>query len=190
MAQKFHQELFLGVSGFQYDIYYRNLQNKKQWFINGQNCKVRNYVWLFHEFRKRKNMYIRRICCKKENMSRGMAVEKPWKGLQMPWEGLKKTWKSLNKAWKGFPNIFFVGCAGYGITEQNHMIQICNFLIYESTVLKTQCSESIYKSLRAGLLLGSYWDLFKQLLMVDWKGIWSLLGLYMAIPNLRPLQPD
>ena len=30
MAQKFHQELFLGVSGFQYDIYYRNLQNKKQ----------------------------------------------------------------------------------------------------------------------------------------------------------------
>ena len=30
MAQKFHQELFLGVSGFQYGIYYRNLQNKKQ----------------------------------------------------------------------------------------------------------------------------------------------------------------
>ena len=30
MAQKFHQELFLGVSGFQYDIYYRNLQNKKK----------------------------------------------------------------------------------------------------------------------------------------------------------------
>ena len=27
---------------------------------------------------------------KKKNMSRGMAVEKPWKGLQMPWKGLKK----------------------------------------------------------------------------------------------------
>ena len=108
MAQKFHQELFLGVSGFQYDIYYRNLQNKKQWFINGQNCKVRNYVWLFHEFRKRKNTYIYVVyVVKKENMSRGMAVEKPWKGLQMPWKGLKKAWKSLNKAWKGFPNIFF-----------------------------------------------------------------------------------
>ena len=51
------------------------------------------------------------------------------------------------------------------------MIQICNFLFYESTVLKTQCSESKYKSLRAGLLLGSYWDLFKQSLMVDLKGI-------------------
>ena len=120
--------------------------------------------------KEKKSIYVVYVV-KKENMSRGMAVEKPWKGLQMPWKGLKKTWKSLNKAWKGFPNIFFVGCAGYGITEQNQMIQICNFLIYESTVLKTQCSEIIYKSLRAGLLLGSYWDLFKQSLMVDWKGI-------------------
>ena len=28
-----------------------------------------------------------------------------------------------------------------------------------------------HKSLRAGLLLGSYWDLLKQSLMVDLKGI-------------------
>ena len=158
-------------------IYTIEIYNKKQWFINGQNCKIRNYVWLFHEFRKRKNMYIRRICCKKGKYE-------PWNG-RMPWKGFKKTWKSLNKAWKGFPNIFFVGCAGYGITEQNQMIQICNFLIYESTVLKTQCSASIYKSLRAGLLLGSYWDLFKQSLTVDLKGIWSLWGLYMAIHQIK-----
>ena len=62
----------------------------------------------FMNFEKEKTrIYVVYVVIKKENMSRGMAVEKPWKGLQMPWKGLKKAWKSLNKAWKGFPNIFF-----------------------------------------------------------------------------------
>ena len=61
----------------------------------------------FMNFEKEKTCIYVAYVVKKENMSRGMAVEKPWKGLQMPWKGLKKTWKSLNKAWKGFPNIFF-----------------------------------------------------------------------------------
>ena len=95
MAQKFHQELFLGVSGFQYDIYYRNLQNKKQWFINGQNCKVRNYVWLFHEFRKTKNTYIRRICCKKRKI---WAVEWPWKNRGKAFKCRGKALKKHGKA--------------------------------------------------------------------------------------------
>ena len=43
---------------------------------------------------------------KKKNMSRGMAVEKPWKGLQMPWKGLKKAWNGLNKAWKGLNKVW------------------------------------------------------------------------------------
>ena len=43
---------------------------------------------------------------KKKNMSRGMAVEKPWKGLQMPWKGFKKAWKGLNKAWKGLNKVW------------------------------------------------------------------------------------
>ena len=67
----------------------------------------------FMNFEKEKTCICVVYVVKKENMSRGMAVEKPWKGLQMPWKGLqmpwkglRKAWKNLNKAWKGFPNIF------------------------------------------------------------------------------------
>jgi len=94
MAQKFHQEMFLGVSGFQcdtIDIY--RLENhdlsmdkiaKSEMMFGYFMIFEKKCIWyMWYMFRK-----------KKENVSRGMAVEKPWKGLQMRWKCLKKHGKA------------------------------------------------------------------------------------------------
>ena len=99
-----------------------------------------------------------------KNMSRGMAVVKPWKGLQMPWKGLKKAWNGLNKAWKGLNKVWkgspnqkmsflgfcWVPCVESRNTQNDSDLQ-CSYSW--GTVLKTRCSGSLNISLRMGWVL-------------------------------------
>ena len=62
-------------------------------------------------------------------------MERPSNAAERPI--ITKKWTGLSKAWKEFSQqkSCFFGCAGYGITEQNKMNQICNVLIHDR-----QCS--------------------------------------------------
>lgn len=51
------------------------------------------FGYFMNSEKEKKSIYVVYVV-KKENMSRGMAVEKPWKGLQMRWKCLKKHGKA------------------------------------------------------------------------------------------------
>ena len=108
---------------------------------------------------------------------RGKTVERPSNAVEMP----KKAWKCLNKAWKGFPNKndIFVGCAGYGITEQNNMIQICNFLIHDRQCSRPSLVKVLIDHCQRSFFVASYWNLLKQSLRVDLIGMRPFGALYM-----------
>ena len=90
MAQKFHQEMFLGVSGFQCDTIdiYRLENHDLSMDKIAKSEMMFGYFMIFE-----KNVYgICGICSgkKKENVSRGMAVERPSNAVERPKKMMEK----------------------------------------------------------------------------------------------------
>ena len=174
MAQKFHQETFLGVSGFQcdtIDIY--RLQNHD--LSMDKIAKSEMMFGYFMIFEKKNGTC--GICSgkKKENVSRGKTVERPSNAVERP----KKAWKGLNKAWKGFPNKndMFLVVLDMGSRNKTTWFRFAIFLFMIDSA-QDPVSWKYWLIIANRVIVASYWNLLKQSLRVDLIGMRSFGALY------------